>query len=96
MIIIFFRSDEPCSLILHVVPAAKADKLTKKLTKDGWDDGPGASPSFHVQEGDVLELGFRGNIKLDHQEEENAKEITIVFNSQLKMSLTFDTIEVDK
>ena len=93
----FFRSDEPCSLILQVVPAARADKLTKKLTEEGWDDGPGASQPFQIQEGDVLELGFRGNVKLDRpEEEEDAKAMTMVFNSQLKMSLTFDTIEVDK
>ena len=92
----FFRSDEPCSLILHVVPSAKANKLTKRLAEDGWDDGPGASQPFQIQEGDVLELGFRGNVKLDSPEEEDAKAMVLVFNSQLKMSLTFDTIEVDK
>ena len=92
----FFRSDEPCSLILHVVPAAKANKLTKRLAEDGWVDGPGASQPFQVQEGDVLEMGFRGNVKLDSPEDEDAKAMMLVFNSQLKMSLTFDTIEVDK
>ena len=92
----FFRSDEPCSLILHVVPAAKANKLTKRLAEEGWDDGPGASQPFQIQEGAVLELGFRGNVKLDSPEEEEAKSMVLVFNSQLKMSLIFDTIEVDK
>ena len=93
---IFSRTDEPCSLIMHVAPAVKADRLSKKLSDDGWDDGPGVSQSFHIHEGDVLEVGFRGNIKLDRTEHEESKPMLLVYNSQLNMSLTFDTIEVDK
>ena len=82
---------------MHVVPAVKAARMSKKLSDEGWDDGPGISQSFHIQEGDVLEIGFRGNIKLDRpKEEEEPKPMLLVYNSQLAMSLTFDTIEVDK
>ena len=55
------RSDDPCSVMMQMVPSVRADRIVKKLGEEGWDDGPGASQAFTVQEGEVLQIGFKAS-----------------------------------
>lgn len=79
-----------------MAPSAKIDRISRKMHDEGWDDGPGVSAAFYVREGDVLELGFRGNIQPDLPDDERDNPLRLVYNSQLTMSFTFDAIEVNK
>ena len=37
------RSDDPYDTVLSVIPAAKTEKTLKKLSEEGYDDGPDPS-----------------------------------------------------
>ncbi len=75
-----------------MAPTAKQDRIIKQLEDDGYEEGPGASNNVTLREGDILTLGFRGNIK---PEEENTA-LNMIFNSHLTASLKTYVIEVDK
>ena len=77
-------------MVLHITPPARSNKLVQRLIDGGYGDGPGVSNEISLNEGDVLEIGFRGNIKNE------GKSITFVYNSQLKNQSGFYCTEVDK
>ena len=37
---LYVRSEDPYDTILSVVPANKTEKTLKKLSEEGYDDGP--------------------------------------------------------
>ena len=79
--------------MLHVVPSSQTEKVLKRLDEEGYEEGPGSSANLMLREGDVLEVGFRGNVKA---EEERASPSTMIYNSQLPTSLKTYIVEVDK
>lgn len=85
------KSEDPFDTVMSVVPQSKTDKTLKKLSQEGYDDGPEPSQVLSINEGDIIEVGFRGNIK--NKDEEG---IQFVYNSNLKSETEFYACEVDK
>ncbi|XP_052785943.1 death domain-containing protein 1-like [Mya arenaria] len=85
------RSDDPFDTVMSVVPSTKTEKTLKKLSEEGYDDGPEPSQVLSINEGDVIEVGFRGNIKSKGEE-----GIQFVYNSNLESETEFHACEVDK
>ncbi|XP_013408435.1 uncharacterized protein LOC106172334 [Lingula anatina] len=90
-IILKQKTDDPNEIIVSCVPAKESDKALQKLNEEGYEEGPGASSDIIINEGDVLEVRFRGNIK----SEEN-KRLRVVFNSHLKSTVNFYACELDQ
>ncbi len=88
----FCRSDDPCDIAIQVAPVARQDRIIKKFEDDGYEEGPGASGNVVLREGDVLQLGYRGNVKA----EEEGTPDTMIYNSQLTTAIKTYVIEVDK
>ncbi|XP_053387400.1 death domain-containing protein 1-like isoform X2 [Mercenaria mercenaria] len=85
------KSDDPFDTVMSVVPQTKTEKTLKQLSQEGYDDGPEPSQVLSINEGDVIEVGFRGNVK--NKDEEG---IQFVYNSNLKSETEFYACEVDK
>ncbi|XP_060552931.1 death domain-containing protein 1-like isoform X2 [Ruditapes philippinarum] len=85
------KNDDPFDTVMSVVPQSKTDKTLKDLSKEGYDDGPEPSPVLSINEGDVIEVCFRGNVK-----NKDAEGIQFVYNSNLKSETEFYACEVDK
>ncbi|CAH1788525.1 unnamed protein product [Owenia fusiformis] len=92
-VVIKQSSDDWCDVRLNVVPIQKVDRLLKTLESDGYTEGPAPSAYISIKEGDILEFGFRMNIK---NQNENNGPLRVVYNSQLKTSLDFTVREQDK
>ncbi|KAK2191014.1 hypothetical protein NP493_62g00010 [Ridgeia piscesae] len=86
------RSEYLSDVTLHVVHPSRADRLIRQLEANGYDDGPDNSAPFQLREGDVLEVGFRGNVKAY----DGSQQLEVVYNSPLAVSVTCDVVEVDK
>ncbi|KAL3885307.1 hypothetical protein ACJMK2_025385 [Sinanodonta woodiana] len=86
------RSDDPFDTVLQVVHVSKTDKTLKRLSEEGYDDGPEPSPAVAINEGDVIEVSFRGNVK-STQDEDNLK---FVYNSNMESETEFQASEVDR
>ena len=86
------RSEDLSDVTLHVIHPSRADRLTRQLEADGFDDGPDSSAPLWLREGDVLEVGFRGNVK----SYDDSQQLEMVYNSPLSSSVAFDVVEVDK
>ncbi|KAL3885313.1 hypothetical protein ACJMK2_025389, partial [Sinanodonta woodiana] len=85
-------SDDPFDTVLQVVHVSKTDKTLKRLSEEGYDDGPEPSPAVAINEGDVIEVSFRGNVK-STQDEDNLK---FVYNSNMESETEFQASEVDR
>ncbi|XP_033724899.1 death domain-containing protein 1-like [Pecten maximus] len=90
-VIVKQRSDDPFDCLINVVPVSKTQKVLKRLHESGYDDGPDPSSIVNINEGDVIEVSFRGNIT-------NSKEKTLRlrYNSNLKSEIAFYASEVDQ
>ena len=90
-IILRQRNDDPTKIVVQCVNLNKSERLQRKLSEDGYDDGPAPSPELNVREGQALKLCFRGNIN-----DEEGKKHKMVFNSHIRTKLDFSVKEVDK
>lgn len=90
-VIVKQRSDDPFDCLINVVPISKTQKVLKRLHDSGYDDGPDPSSIVNINEGDVIEVSFRGNVK-------NSKDKTLrlKYNSNLKSEIGFYASEVDQ
>ncbi|XP_060082127.1 death domain-containing protein 1-like [Ylistrum balloti] len=90
-VIVKQRSDDPFDCLINVVPVSKTQKVLKRLHESGYDDGPDPSSIVNINEGDVIEVSFRGNIT-------NSKDKTLKlkYNSNLKSEIGFYASEVDQ
>ncbi|XP_052268822.1 death domain-containing protein 1-like [Dreissena polymorpha] len=85
------KSNDPLDTVLSVVPTSRTEKTLKKLSQEGYDDGPEPSQALSINEGDVIEVGFRGNIK-----SRDSEDIQFVYNSNMDSETEFHACEVDK
>lgn len=85
------KSDDPYDTVLSVIPAAKTEKTLKKLSEEGYDDGPDPSQVLSINEGDIIEVSFRGNVT-----KRDTEQIQFVYNSNLESETDFYACEVDK
>ncbi|CAG2186403.1 unnamed protein product [Mytilus edulis] len=63
------RSDDPYDTLISVVPANKAVKTSKEMAAKGYIEGPDPSPVINLNEGDHIEIAFRGifvTLQTDH------------------------------
>ncbi|XP_013383289.1 death domain-containing protein 1 [Lingula anatina] len=86
------KSDDPSDVSLQCLAANKIDKALRKMTEEGFDDGPPASKDLVLTEGQELFLRFRGNIQCEDEEE----ILNFCFNSQLKSGVNIYVTEIDK
>ncbi|XP_062566933.1 death domain-containing protein 1-like, partial [Saccostrea cucullata] len=85
------RSDDPNEIVMMCCPASKTEKIIKKLGEEGFDEGPPPSKDIIVKEGQILTVGFRGNIQCD-----NDDDIKMVFNTFIRGRKEFSVEEIDK
>lgn len=78
--------------LVNVVPANKCNQTIKRLSEAGYDEGPEMSGPVRVNEGDVIELTFRGNIK----NADDQQKLSFTYNSNVKSEMGFYTEEVDR
>lgn len=90
-VVIKQRNDDPFDTIISVVPASKTTKATKEMAARGYLEGPDPSPIINLNEGDHIELAFRGNIC-----DTSNKPTAFVFNSNISSELGLYLSEVDK
>ncbi|XP_064596326.1 death domain-containing protein 1-like [Liolophura sinensis] len=85
------RSDDPFQAIAEVVTSSRVERTVNQLEEDGYKEGPDRSPDVTVCEGDIIEIGFRGNIH-------HSRDVTleIPFNSNMPDSIRFTLSEVDR
>ncbi|XP_021350911.1 death domain-containing protein 1-like [Mizuhopecten yessoensis] len=90
-IIVKQRSDDPFDCLINVVPVSKTQKVLKRLNDTGYDEGPEPSSIVNINEGDVIEVSFRGNVK-------NSKDKTlrVRYNTNLKSEIGCYVAEVDQ
>ena len=59
-------NDEPCAdVALMLVQPGKMDRTMKRLSDDGYVDGPAPSHEMLVRDGQTFGVRFRGNICCD-------------------------------
>ncbi|XP_064645460.1 uncharacterized protein LOC135498879 isoform X2 [Lineus longissimus] len=85
------RSEEPCDVSANCVPINRFERVSRKILDDGYEDGPDPSSDISVREGDLIEVGFKGNLK-----NEDDTALNFIFNSQLPSGTSFFVTEVDK
>ncbi|KAK2154993.1 hypothetical protein LSH36_251g00013 [Paralvinella palmiformis] len=93
------RIDNQCEVVMAAVPITRLEKVLNQFDDEGYEPGVAANNQEQkdaaikiLNDGDVLEVGFTGNIKC---QDPDAK-LSFVFNSQLNSHLSFPIIEVDK
>lgn len=85
------RSDDPYDTLISVVPANKAVKTSKEMAAKGYIEGPDPSPVINLNEGDHIEIAFRGNIC-----DTTNRPPLFVYNSNIISELEVYLSEVDK
>ncbi|XP_014790006.1 uncharacterized protein LOC106883492 [Octopus bimaculoides] len=75
----------------HVVPVTKATWTINKLNELDFSNGPDSSPIISVEEGQFMEINFRGNLRNSSPE-----SYSFIYNSNLKSSVDFTILEVDR
>ena len=88
---ITFRSDDPFDANLEVVPVSKTSKTLKDLEEMGYDEGPDPSTIIKVNEGDIIVVTFKGNVKCPTQ-----RGLKFVYNSNVTSHVGFKLQEVDQ
>uniref|UniRef100_A0A0B7AXY5 Uncharacterized protein n=3 Tax=Arion vulgaris TaxID=1028688 RepID=A0A0B7AXY5_9EUPU len=61
------KFDNPCEVALQVTPVSRLDAVVKQLAQKGFESGPAPSHMISLQEGDMVEVGFAGNIECTDQ-----------------------------
>lgn len=84
------RGDDPFQAIAEVVTSSRVERTVSQLEEDGYKEGPGTSSDVTLCEGDIIEIGFRGNIHHDGD-----VTLQMPFNSNMPDSLRFTLSEVD-
>lgn len=90
-VIVKQRSDDPYDTVISVIPASKSAKLMKDLSGRGYVEGPDPSPIINLNEGDHIEITFKGNVC-----DTSHKPPVFVFNSNMISELELYLSEVDK
>ncbi|KAK3095023.1 hypothetical protein FSP39_009314 [Pinctada imbricata] len=85
------RSDNPFETLLEVVPVSKTTKALKDLEEQGYDDGPDPSTIIKINEGDIMEVTFKGNVKCPSR-----RSLKFVYNSNVSSEVGFKLSEVDQ
>ncbi|BFZ14128.1 hypothetical protein BsWGS_17167 [Bradybaena similaris] len=57
------KSDNPLQVALQVAPVSRLEAVMKQLAQKGFESGPAPSHVLCLQEGDIIEVGFSGNIE---------------------------------
>ncbi|KAH9495963.1 hypothetical protein Btru_012251 [Bulinus truncatus] len=57
------KTDNPYEVVLQVTPMSRRDQVVKQLAQNGFESGPAPSHVICLHEGDIIELGFSGNIE---------------------------------
>lgn len=78
-------------LIVQCVNSVSSKRILNKLVEEGYEAGPPPSQDLILKEGEVIRLGFRGNI-----EPEEKFDNYLVYNSQIRAKLNFLVTEIDK
>ncbi|CAD5110688.1 DgyrCDS63 [Dimorphilus gyrociliatus] len=78
-------------LIVQCINSVSSKRILNKLIDEGYETGPDPSNDLIMKEGDVIRLGFRGNI-----EPEESFDNYLVYNSQIRAKLNFLVTEIDK
>ncbi|KAK3764448.1 hypothetical protein RRG08_020356, partial [Elysia crispata] len=57
------RSENPFEVVLQITPVTRRDAVVTSLAQKGFASGPAPSHVLCLHEGDVVEVGFSGNIE---------------------------------
>lgn len=60
------RTENPFEVVLQITPVTKRDAVVTNLAQKGFESGPAPSHVLCLHEGDVIEVGFSGNIESDN------------------------------
>ena len=74
-----------------MVPASKSNKAIKDMADKGYMEGPDPSPIINLNEGDHIEIVFRGNVC-----DTTNRPPLFVYNSNISSELELYLSEVDK
>ncbi|KAK3580678.1 hypothetical protein CHS0354_017958 [Potamilus streckersoni] len=86
------RHDDPNTVVVSCATSSRVEAALQALAKDGFVEGPPPSTDLILKEGQIMEIGFRGNI---HCSCDN-KELKFVFNSHIISKCAFEVQENDK
>ena len=84
--------NDPSQLLLTCFNAHNAERTLKSLKEEGFKQGPSPSGEVKLREGQLLELGFRGNI----QPMESSFVRRCVFHSNIPFRVQFSVTEIDR
>jgi len=84
--------NDPSQLLLTCFNAHNAERTLKSLKEEGFKQGPSPSGEVKLREGQMLELGFRGNI----QPMESSFVRRCVFHSNIPFRVQFSVTEIDR
>ncbi|GAB1600305.1 uncharacterized protein LOC115227399 [Argonauta hians] len=76
---------------LHVVPLQKCTSIFNKLKESEFTNSPPSFPVISVEEGQLIEIKFRGNLK-----NTTPQRNSFIYNSNLNTSIDFSVLEIDK
>ncbi|CAL1545348.1 unnamed protein product [Lymnaea stagnalis] len=57
------KTENPYEVALQVTPVSRLDAVVKQLAQHGFESGPAPSHVICLHEGDIIEVGFSGNIE---------------------------------
>ncbi|KAL3882830.1 hypothetical protein ACJMK2_029134 [Sinanodonta woodiana] len=86
------RHDDPNNVVVSCATSSRVETALQAFAKDGFVEGPPPSKDLILKEGQIMEIGFRGNIHCSS----NNKELKFVFNSHMISKCAFEVQENDK
>ncbi|KAK6170307.1 hypothetical protein SNE40_018725 [Patella caerulea] len=86
------RGEDLNEILVSCASTNKVERVLRRLSEDGFDEGPSISKEISVKEGQVLEIRFRGNLGPDT----NELRTRFPFNSHIPCRIEFRVEELDK
>ncbi|XP_059140663.1 death domain-containing protein 1-like isoform X1 [Physella acuta] len=85
------KTDNPFEVALQVTPVSRLDTVVKHLAQRGFESGPAPSHVLCLHEGDLIEVGFSGNIECSDEVPE-----TLIYKSNVPTVAFFTVREENR